>query len=357
MRVFVRQPLDLGNFNNGDKMVSNWVMIQRQKHRGSCRFTWQPFFGCLSIAIAITVGPITAFAYADESNNGVELIVLGIAQDAGFPQAACAKTCCADAWEDSSLRKHSSCIAVVDRESGQRWIFECTPDFPKQLRNLDEFCEPITKQPGLDGIFLTHAHIGHYTGLIHMGREVIGANETPVYVMPRMSRFLRTNGPWSQLVSLKNIALQPILKNMTTQLNKRISVTAFQVPHRDEFSETVGFKIKGPKKTIVFLPDIDKWSKWDQNIEDVIKDCDVAYLDGTFFENGEIPGRDMALIPHPFVTESIKRFSSLDEAQRNKIRFIHFNHTNPVLQPNSPAESQIKRAGMSIATEGESIDL
>lgn len=310
----------------------------------------------LSLTISIFA---TRSAAAVEDSEDVQLIVLGIAQDAGFPQAACAKKCCEAAWQDPSLRKHAACIAVVDRKSKQRWMFECTPDFPSQLRMLDEFSASAstTKQPGLEGIFLTHAHVGHYAGMIHLGREVIGSDGVPVYAMPRMSKFLTSNGPWSQLVSLKNITLEPIEKNKSIQLNERISVTPFQVPHRDEFSETVGFRIQGPNRTAVFLPDIDKWNKWNQKIEDVIKDCDVAYLDGTFFENGEIPGRDMELIPHPFVTESIQRFASLEQQQRNKIRFIHFNHTNPVLQPSDPAANQILRSGMHVAKERETVGL
>jgi pyrroloquinoline quinone biosynthesis protein B len=303
------------------------------------------------------LGDVSPTISHKDSSEKVQLIVLGIAQDAGYPQAACRKDCCAAAWKDDSLRRHVSSIAIVDHASKQRWLFDCTPDFKDQLRMLDEFLPPTSRQPGLDGIFLTHAHIGHYSGLIHLGREAIGSNQVPVYSMPRMRSFLKRNGPWSQLVSLKNIKLEPLENGKATQVNKRVSVTSFQVPHRDEFSETVGFRILGPDKTVVFLPDIDKWSKWDQGVEKVIADCDIAYLDGTFFENGEIPGRDMSLIPHPFVTESIKRFSSLESAQRDKIRFIHFNHTNPVLQPDGPAQTQIERAGMHVASEGEVIDL
>ena len=293
---------------------------------------------------------------SDESDK-VQLIVLGIAQDAGFPQAACRKQCCAAAWQDKSLRRHPACIAIVDHQSNQRWLFECTPHFPDQLHLLDQFAEPDASNLGLDGIFLTHAHIGHYTGLIHLGREVIGANEIQVHTMPRMSKFLETNGPWSQLVELGNIQLNPLENDGVVQINERITVTPFQVPHRDEFSETVGFKISGPSKTVAFLPDIDKWNKWNHKIEDLIAECDVAYLDGSFFENGEIPGRDMTLIPHPFVKESIQRFSPLDQTMRDRIRFIHFNHTNPVLVVDGAAEKQVQRAGMHIARQGESIDL
>ena len=285
----------------------------------------------------------------------VQLVVLGIAQDAGFPQAGCHKKCCAAAWQNPDLRRMVACLAVVDHQTNARWLFDCTPDFPEQLSLLDQLA-PTKTTPGLTGIFLTHAHIGHYTGLIHLGREVMGAKEIPVYAMPRMQRFLESNGPWSQLVELENIMLVPLAANAARELD-RVTVTAFLVPHRGEFSETVGFRISGPNKTVIFLPDIDKWSHWDNSIEKLLEEVDVAYLDGTFFSNGEILGRDMSLIPHPFVAESIKRFSPLDETQRQKVRFIHFNHTNPSLQPASAAVSQIERAGMRVAVQGEVIDL
>ena len=70
------------------------------------------------------------------------------------------------------------------------------------------------------------------------------------------------------------------------------------IPHRDEYSETVGFVIRGPDRSALFLPDIDKWDRWERKIADVLADADVAYLDGTFFADGELLGRDMSKIPH-----------------------------------------------------------
>jgi len=325
-------------------------------------------FRLIVFSVSIGLIGIGFVSGQDQSNadrgkkSSVELIVLGIAQDAGFPQAGCAKACCRDAWNDLSLRRHVSCLGLIDHQTGQRWLIECTPDFPDQLRKLDKAClhngaTRAQDAPLVDGIFLTHAHIGHYAGLVHLGREVMGATKVPTYAMPRMTDFLKKNGPWSQLVKLENIQLHPLQADQTIRLNERITITPFLVPHRDEFSETVGFKIAGPEKTVVFLPDIDKWSRWDRSIESLLEQVDVAYLDGTFFENGEIPGRDMALIPHPFIAESINQFSALDETERKKVRFIHFNHTNPVLQPDGRARRQIEQASMAIATEGELVEL
>ncbi|MEM9941660.1 MAG: MBL fold metallo-hydrolase [Planctomycetota bacterium] len=300
---------------------------------------------------------LTHSVLADEPKP-VELVVLGIAQDAGFPQAGCFKSCCKNAWLHPELRRQVSCLGLIDHHWGQCWMFDCSPDFPFQLQTLTQKLRSKTNRSRpIDGIFLTHAHIGHYAGLIHLGREVMGTRQVPTYVMPRMKSFLKRNGPWSQLVELENIRLIDLVADEPISLNPRIQVKPFQVPHRDEFSETVGFEIIGPRKKVIYLPDIDKWSRWNESIEQMVESVDIAFLDGTFFENGEIPGRDMTTIPHPFVAESISRFSALDSNQRKKVNFIHFNHTNPVLQPDHPARRQIKNAGMQIATEGQTVNL
>lgn len=274
------------------------------------------------------------------------LVVLGVAQDAGFPQANCQKSCCAEAWHKKERRKMVSCLGLVDPQTQQSWLFDATPDFKEQWRYVTE-----TYATRLAGIFLTHAHMGHYTGLMHLGREAVGAVQVPVFVMPRMKSFLTQNGPWSQLISLKNIQLKDLQADSTIRLSERIQITPYQVPHRDEFSETVGFRIDYGEKSAIFIPDIDKWNLWEKDIVEIIKTVDLAFLDGTFFENGEIPGRDMSLIPHPFVEESIKLFSNLEQRERAKIHFIHFNHTNPLMQPQSQAQKAVSAAGLNVAKE------
>jgi len=289
--------------------------------------------------------------------NSPYVTVLGIAQDGGFPQAGCNKDCCKKAWDDNSLRRNVVCLGLVDPISGKKWLFEATPDFKIQLRELQKTGLPDkSNSAGLSGIFLTHGHIGHYTGLMNLGREVMDADSVLVYAMPRMQKYLSENGPWSQLVSLHNIVLMPLQNDSIIQLTKDIKVKPFLVPHRDEYTETVGFEIIGPHKKLIFIPDIDKWQKWNTNIIDVIKNNDYAFLDGTFYKDGEIK-RDMKEVPHPFITESMKLFSSLQSADKAKVHFIHFNHTNPLLQLNSPEKKALKDAGFNIAWEGERVVL
>ncbi len=284
------------------------------------------------------------------------ITILGIAQDAGYPQAGCQKDCCAPAWENPTIGASPIALGLVNPQGQQKWLFEATPDLPQQLAYLNDFQEsPKGHLP--DGIFLTHAHIGHYTGLMHLGREAVGAREVPVYTMPRMGEFLQKNGPWSQLVNLRNITIEPLEADNTVQLTENLTVTPFLVPHRDEFSETVGYRIQGPKRTALFIPDIDKWNKWERNLEEEIGKVDLALLDGTFFANGELPGRDMSEIPHPFIAETMELLDSLPVKERNKIIFIHFNHTNPLLQVDSEAARNVIQKGYRIAFEGQILPL
>jgi len=284
------------------------------------------------------------------------VVVLGIAQDGGVPQAGTKEH---QGWAFDTQRRRVACLGLVDPVSGQRWMFDATPDFPEQLHMLDEIV-PVEGKPGLSGIFLTHAHIGHYTGLMFLGYESLGAKEVSVYAMPRMRRYLGSNGPWDQLVRYRNIALKPLENGVPVPLNERLSVTPFLVPHRQEYTEVIGFRIDGPGRSVLFIPDIDSWEEWDEagtRIEDMIASVDVAFLDGTFYSGDEMPGRDLSGIPHPFITHSMNRFDALPLPEKAKVRFIHLNHTNPALWPESEARSTIERHGFEVADEGERVSL
>ncbi|UTW61607.1 pyrroloquinoline quinone biosynthesis protein PqqB [bacterium SCSIO 12741] len=286
---------------------------------------------------------------------GPSILVLGTAQDAGSPQAGCYKECCRELWVGGHPPRRVTSLGLRDGK-GKYWMFEASPDFPAQMSQMSPWLgQPKIQLPA--GIFLTHAHIGHYTGLMHLGREVYGAQEIPVYTMPRMAEFIRTNGPWSQLVDLNNIELRLMKADSLLQLSAEISVQPVLVPHRDEFSETVGFKIQGPHKSLLFIPDIDKWSKWGRDLKEEVKKHDWVLIDGTFFSGKELPGRDMAEIPHPSVEESMAYLKGLDSLQKSKVVFIHLNHTNPLWNKSSQEFDQVQKAGYSVAYLGQEITL
>lgn len=280
------------------------------------------------------------------------LTILGIAQDAGFPQAGCEKEQCQLYWDGSVDKRRVVSLGLTDAETGQNWMFEATPDFPEQLHSL----KSESGRDDLSGIFLTHAHIGHYTGLMYLGHESMGASGVPVYAMPQMQEYLEENGPWSQLVSMNNISLKNLSADSTIQLSNNLTVTPFLVPHRDEYSETVGYRIESSSKKVLFIPDINKWHVWERDIIEEIAAVDVALIDATFYSADELPGRDMSEIPHPYVEESMELFTDLPASEKEKVMFIHFNHTNPLILDSEERES-VERLGYRVASEGDKIPL
>ena len=308
-----------------------------------------PNFCCcilFSLAPILTTAQITA----PDVKQSQYITVLGIAQDGGYPQAGCIAEHCLRHWRGEEKKRQVVSLGLTDQASGQNWLFEATPDFTTQLQQLQQ----ASGSSNLSGIFLTHAHMGHYAGLLQLGREAMGAKGMPVYVMPKMKEFLETNAPWSQLVSLGNIKLILMEQDQPIQLASNLRVTPLKVPHRDEFSETVGFRIETTEKSLLFIPDIDKWPLWEKDIRAEVARVDVALLDATFYQEGELPNRNMSEIPHPFVAETISLFSPLSDSVKRKIKFIHFNHTNPLIF-DGPERKTVKNLGYAVATEGERI--
>ena len=289
--------------------------------------------------------PLVAF---NQDNSTYSLKILGVVQDGGLPHLGSNKLCC----ENIEQKRYVTSIMLVNNENNESYLFDASPDINEQLNFMGD---RIKKD--LKGVFLTHAHIGHYTGLMYFGREALNSKLINVYAMPRMKKFLEQNGPWSQLVSLENISINEINSNSKISVDTNIRIQPIEVPHRAEFSETVGYKIYGPNKTVLFIPDIDKWYLWEKSIIDEIKQVDYALIDATFYDSEEVNYRDLSEIPHPFVVESMELFDSTSDEEKKKIFFIHLNHTNPLLDKDSDQYKFVKDKGYNVAEEGMKLKL
>ena len=289
--------------------------------------------------------PLVAF---NQDNSTYSLKILGVVQDGGLPHLGSNKLCC----ENIEQKRYVTSIMLVNNENHESYLFDASPDINEQLNFMGD---RIKKD--LKGVFLTHAHIGHYTGLMYFGREALNSKLINVYAMPRMKKFLEQNGPWSQLVSLENISINEINSNSKISVDPNVTIQPVEVPHRAEFSETVGYKIYGPNKTVLFIPDIDKWYLWEKSIINEIKQVDYALIDATFYDSEEVNYRDLSEIPHPFVVESMELFDSISDEEKKKIFFIHLNHTNPLLDKDSDQYKFVKDKGYNVAEEGMKLKL
>lgn len=283
--------------------------------------------------------------------------VLGVAQDAGVPQPGCFEAPCRGAAHDPATAPMVASLALEDA-SGDVYLFDATPDLPRQLALLVELgvleapaSGDRTRRP-VDGVFLTHAHMGHYLGLAHFGFESTHADDVAVWGSKRMAEFLSTNAPWEQLVRLEEIELRPLESGRSVQLDG-VRVEAVEVPHRGEYTDTFAYRIHGPQRTLLYVPDIDPWSRQADPVA-LFEGVDVALIDGTFYSSNELPGRDLASIGHPLIVDSLGQWGGREGLE---LRFIHLNHTNPALDPASDARRAIEAAGARVARRGEALGL
>jgi pyrroloquinoline quinone biosynthesis protein B len=308
--------------------------------------------------------PAAEAARAPSGETGAEpgpgLLVLGTAQDGGFPHAACRCERCAAARRDPRLARRVASLAVVLPAERRVYLIDATPDIAVQLEAL----APLRPAPAgrvdrspVDGVLLTHAHVGHYLGLAHFGFEAIHTRALPTWATPRMARFLSTNGPWDQLVRLGNLELRPVEPGSTIQLGDAVAATPIAVPHRDEYSDTVAYLLRGPRRAVLYVPDTDAWRSWQPPLPERLAGVDVALLDGTFYSPEELPGRDVSKIGHPLITETMDLLGEAVRAGGLRVFFTHLNHSNPVLDAGSAARRALEARGFAVLAEGQEFPL
>ena len=294
-------------------------------------------------------------AQAEMPEPQYEVVVLGRAQDGGMPHVGCERPCCMEA-RATGRRELPASLGIIDRRTEKLLLIEATPAIDEQISMLHELAGVSGRgRSPVDGVLLTHAHIGHYLGLAHFGREVASTQSVPVHVSPRFAEYLRSNGPWSQLIELKQIILKTFEPGVRFEILPGLWIEPIPVPHRDEFSDTMAYRIHGPDKTVLFVPDIDRWdapSVGPDFIDRLFDGVDLAYVDATFYDGREIPGRNLRMIPHPPMIDSMARFAERVKNAPGSIRFIHLNHTNPALHDASVIE-EVNKQGFLIARPKE----
>ncbi|OLS28392.1 MAG: Coenzyme PQQ synthesis protein B [Candidatus Heimdallarchaeota archaeon LC_2] len=266
----------------------------------------------------------------------MEVKILGTIQDAGIPHINCQ---CENCLMSNPKSNFVASIAII--AESKTYIIDCTPDFPHQLSYLEKNTSEI------DGIFITHLHIGHYIGLVYLGREAASVQDMKIYATMENLLFLQNNKPFSHLIERGEIECHEIKYNLSMDLTTKISIIPFEVPHRNEDGNTAGFLISG-SKSIVYIPDLDYYS---DDVLKKIEEADIALIDGSFYSKSEIIRQKE--IPHPPITLSIDKLRNFD----TRIIFTHFNHSNPILRSDSKEYKDVISKGFEIAKVGMTISL
>ncbi|CAM9296468.1 unnamed protein product, partial [Laminaria digitata] len=301
-----------------------------------------------------------------EKRMPAKVVLLGCAQDAGVPQVGCACQRCDSARSNPADKDCMvACLGIVDESEGKVFLVDATPDLGAQLWSIQHAEQKdIDAQPlELGGILLTHAHTGHYTGLLQLGKEGADARNVPVFCTPKMGYFLRNNEPWAQLTERGNISIRELQTTDTSsggagsgdglasvRLTPSVSFLPVLVPHRAEMSDTVAYVISiiggdAAAKKVMYCPHTDGWAGWTRSIRDWCKEVDVALLDATFYGRAELRDRDMSEVSHPLAQDTMKELAGC----KAEVVLVHLNHTNPLFVVDSPERTQAETAGFKVS--------
>ena len=276
------------------------------------------------------------------------ITVLGIAQDGGRPQPGCQRPCCQDL---SAVDYRSPVSLGIKTKNGTTILIEATRDLGRQLITFGE--------PNIDHLFLTHAHLGHVDGLGLFGRETMSARGIPLHSSPSMQNLIKSTPAWALLLEQGVFELTEIGRVKIDD----VVIESIAIPHRAELSDMHAFVLRGKEHSVLFLPDHDSWDQTlaahsASSIREWLKEIEVthALLDGTFWSGDELQGRDMSVVPHPTIQDSLSRLGERQSGDP-EIYFTHFNHTNPVYREGGSEYQKIIQLGWKVSTEGQRINL
>lgn len=278
--------------------------------------------------------------------NQISAVILGIMQDAGLPHIGCLCPRCLTAVNNNAPQ-YAACLGIVDRRTAPAavWLIDATPDIRRQLHLLHPYLGPHPERPNRirqpDAIFLTHAHMGHTAGLAELGPEGMAVKDLPIYASAGLIDVLQQTRLWRPLAA--NLTFNVLKAERPIPLAPNLTLTPIPVPHRDELNAgTFAFKLQGPSRSLLYLPDIDKWELWPQARE-TLSGVDVVLADASFYSVEEIGGRSIPV--HPLIPETLTFFANLP----CQLVLTHLNHTNPVLDKGSVERKRVETAGVSIA--------
>jgi pyrroloquinoline quinone biosynthesis protein B len=284
--------------------------------------------------------------------NEVIVSILGVAQDGGIPQAGCNCKRCLSAHENLDLRKFPVSCGVIGIDDSFHMI-EVSRQLSEQLKLASDIFGPnFPVKP--DSVIITHGHLGHIDGLGLFGKEVMGVNDVPLISSEKVINLLSKRGLVESFICRE---ISPNTKIEPTP-DCGFSVEFLKVPHRDEETDTHAIIIRGPKKSLLFLPDHDSWDETfretgTKDIRDFLNriSVDIALIDGTFWDENELKNRKMDKIPHPTISESLELLGK-KRINDPEIYFIHLNHTNPANDETSIQRKKIDSMGWGVVLQG-----
>ena len=278
--------------------------------------------------------------------HNIRAVILGIAQDGGVPHPGCYCNTCRYYWGNQIVLSPSS-LAIIEEK--RLHLIDVTRNLDRQLREVGN--------RNITDIWLTHGHIGHIDGIGLFGKEVMNEKNIKLHASESMIELILNTPKWNKLVEEKTLIPTQFKSNEAIQVSENLQITPIQVPHRDELTDTHAFVIKGPEKSLLYIPDHDSWEETLYMVKQKSVDewfvslgIDIVLMDGTFWSKNELSRQSD--VPHPPIEDSLERLNDLNRKDL-EVFFIHLNHTNPLLIPESDETKLLLDSGCKIPIEGQ----
>ncbi|MGE3850794.1 MAG: MBL fold metallo-hydrolase [Planctomycetota bacterium] len=272
---------------------------------------------------------------------------LGTAQDGGLPQFGCRCARCQAARLDPTRRRTAAAVLLTDDATGYRLLIDPSPDLARQYDALP----PGSPSSICDAVAITHVHWGHWIGLGLFGREVSAAQGLPVFATPAVHAFLREHQPARLAFELGHLRAEEVPAGTTREAGP-FALHAHAVVHRSEFADVVAWRVTAsdrPRGGLLYCPDIDRWT---DDVVALATACDVALVDATFGSPDELPGRDLATIPHPLARTTMAALAPA-VAAGTRVGLIHLNHSNPLADADSDLRRDALAQGFVVPADGD----
>jgi len=297
--------------------------------------------------------------------------VLGSAAGGGVPQWNCACKNCAAVRSGAQAARSQSSFAVSG--DGERWyLINVSPDVATQIEAFAPLQPRGARGTPIAGFLLTDANVDHLGGLAVLRQQgehrfVVRSSAVVREIAIRQPAFAAFAAPPHAWLPVHGG--QPCEPAYADEaIGTALIVRSLNVPgltpgfdgRRAVEGAVLAFEVTDARTggTVLFAP---VFASVDAGLREAIARADVTFLDGSFFNDDEMPALGLGE----------KRANSLGHlpvggeegslhivaGMRNRRVFSHVNNSNPMLDPDSPAALAVAEAGAEVAYDGMELHL
>ncbi|MGA7095484.1 MAG: MBL fold metallo-hydrolase [Candidatus Cybelea sp.] len=267
-------------------------------------------------------------------------------------------------------RTQSSLAVSAD---GRRWmLLNCSPDIATQIEAFAPLHPSYPRGTPIGAMLFTDANVDHIGGLAVLRQRGAagfllrssGVVHEIAIAQPAFAPFASSPHRWLE-VPLDSPC---VAEDGDDIVGNALTVRALAVPgttpgydgRRTARGAVVAYEVadRGSERSLLFAP---VFSAIDDRLRDAITRADIAFLDGSFYDNDELS--DAGLLPkrarelgHQPVGGSNGTLAQL-HGTPTRVVFTHLNNSNPMLDPRSLAHASVRESGSEIAFDGMELTL